>query len=116
MNSKFFDNEIFAKNLRRLLDRRDMTAAELARSLDISKSAVSDWLKGKSLPRMDKIDRMCVIFNCVREDFYRANPDIDEQAVKVALFSGDTEVTEEMWEAVKNFARFIEEQQRGKND
>lgn len=69
MNSKFYDNSIFASNLKRLLNAKDMSAAELARRLDVSKSAVSDWLKGKSLPRTDKVDAMCRILNCEREQF-----------------------------------------------
>ena len=69
MNSKFYDNSIFASNLKRLLTAKDMSAAELARRLEISKSAVSDWLKGKSLPRTDKVDAMCLILNCERDQF-----------------------------------------------
>lgn len=69
MNSKFYDNSIFANNLKRLLEEKDISGAELARRLDISKSAVSDWLKGKSLPRTDKVDAMCRIFNCERDQF-----------------------------------------------
>jgi len=69
MNSKFYDNSIFAQNLKRILERKDISAAELARQLGVSKAAVSDWLKGKSLPRMDKVDKMCIILNCKREDF-----------------------------------------------
>ena len=69
MNSKFYDNSIFANNLKRLLQEKGMSAAELARSLGVSKSAVSDWLKGKSLPRIDKVDKICIILNCKREHF-----------------------------------------------
>ena len=30
-----------------------------------------------------------------------------EEALKVALFGGDTEVTDEMWEEVMNYAQFL---------
>ena len=64
----YYDNTIFASNLKQQLVRHDMTAADLAKRLDCSKSIVSDWLKAKKLPRMDKVETMCQIFNCSRED------------------------------------------------
>ncbi len=73
MNTKFYDNSIFAGNLKRMLEKKDMTAAELSRQLGVSKSAVSDWANGVSLPRTDKVDAMCKIFNCTREDFSVSN-------------------------------------------
>lgn len=69
MNTNFYDNSIFANNLKRRLEEKDISGAELARRLNVSKAAVSDWLKGKSLPRVDKIDKICIILNCTREDF-----------------------------------------------
>ena len=68
MNSNFFDKTIFAKNLKRLLVENDITASELARRLDVSKSSVADWKKGVSLPRMDKVDMICAVLHCTRSD------------------------------------------------
>ena len=64
----YYDNSIFAGNLKKQLEAKGMTGAELARRLDCSKSVVTDWLKGRKLPRMDKVVRMCAILNCTRED------------------------------------------------
>lgn len=64
----YYDDSIFANNLKRMLEAKKMTGAELARRLDCSKSIVTDWLKGRKLPRMDKVDKMCLIFNCTRVD------------------------------------------------
>lgn len=109
MNSKFYDNKIFADNLRSLMEKKDISGAELARKMGISKSAVSDWLAGKSLPRIDKIDKMCFIFNCTREDFARKKEmaPADIETLKVALFGGADEVTPEMWKEVQDFAEYV---------
>lgn len=64
----YYDNNILAGNLKRQLTLKDMTGAELARRLGCSKSVVTDWLKGRKLPRMDKVDKMCLILNCTRVD------------------------------------------------
>jgi repressor LexA len=64
----YYDNAIFANNLKRQLEAKGMTGAELSRRLGCSKSLISDYLKRRKLPRMDKVDKMCVILNCSRED------------------------------------------------
>lgn len=66
--SIYYDTSIFANNLKRFLDEKNMNGADLAKLIPCTKSIVSDWLKGKKLPRTDKIDRMCIIFNCKRSD------------------------------------------------
>lgn len=62
-------NKIFAQRLSYFLSLNHMSQRELARKLNVSASAVSDWLHAKKSPRMDKVDAMCEIFNCQRTDF-----------------------------------------------
>lgn len=59
---------IFSKNLRRLLRENRRKAQDLADYLGVSKVTVSEWVNCKKQPRMDKVDRMCVFFNCSRSD------------------------------------------------
>jgi repressor LexA len=59
---------IFSENLRRLLRENHKKAQELADFLGVSKVTVSEWVNCKKQPRMDKVDRMCVFFNCTRSD------------------------------------------------
>ena len=53
--------QIFSKNLIQQLARRDMAQNELAKQLGVSATAVNNWCKGHSMPRMDKIDKICAI-------------------------------------------------------
>ena len=39
----------------------------------------------------------------------------DDETLKVALFGGDGEVTDEMWNEVKRYARYIKERGNGNN-
>lgn len=64
----YYDNSIFAENLRRLLKEHDKKAIDLVKYLGVSKAVVSEWMNGKKLPRMDKVDKMCIFFNCKRSD------------------------------------------------
>lgn len=60
--------QIFSKNLIFQLARRDMSQTELAHSLGVSATAVNNWCKGYSMPRMDKIDKICAILRIQRSD------------------------------------------------
>ncbi len=60
--------QIFSKNLIQQLARRDMAQNELAKQLGVSATAVNNWCKGHSMPRMDKIDKICAILRIQRSD------------------------------------------------
>lgn len=61
-------NQVFSERLRYFLSINGMTQADLANRLGVSAATVSDWAKGKKMPRMKKIDAMCDIFRCKRSD------------------------------------------------
>lgn len=61
-------NTLFAKNLNYLLKMNNMSQAELAERMSVSTATTSNWCKGIKLPRMDKVDKMCSIFGCLRSD------------------------------------------------
>ena len=50
--------EIFAKNLRYLMEAKGITQADICRALDVSSATVSDWCSGKKYPRTDKIQHL----------------------------------------------------------
>ena len=59
-------NILFSSNLNYLLKRDNMTQAELAKKLGVGTTSVYNWCSGLKTPRMDKIDKMCEIFNITR--------------------------------------------------
>ena len=61
-------NLTLARNLRHYLSTFNMTQEQLAQKIGVSSQAVSFWCSGKKSPRMDKIDKMCKVFNCSRSD------------------------------------------------
>ena len=67
INEKRF-NEIFSKNLRDMMYKRDINQRQLADAIHVSSASVSDWYNGKKTPRMDKIDMICQVLNCSRSD------------------------------------------------
>lgn len=69
---------IFAKNLRDALYMRQVSQRELARRIGVSSTTVSEWCKGKTSPRMDKIDAICKILNVKRSDLMLGERDHEE--------------------------------------
>ena len=60
--------EIFCANLNRLFAGSDKQKKELAAFVGVSYNTVTSWVKGRKVPRMDKIDMICDFFNVNRSD------------------------------------------------
>lgn len=84
-----YGDMIFANNLRRMLDEKHQKSIDLARFLGVSKTIVSEWINGKRFPRMDKVDKMCVFFNCSRSDLMdEPSTDLSPATGLVKLYDG----------------------------
>lgn len=62
--------ELFIKNLKRILNEKHCLSSELAEGIGVRKSTVSNWMNGLSLPRMDKINRICGFLNVNRSELF----------------------------------------------
>lgn len=94
----------FSRNLRHYLSVNDMTQKELAEMLGTSNTSVYNWVNGIKSPRMDKVDAMCVIFNCRRSDLISDNP-VHEPYEDLTLSREETKIIlryRQMSEAEKN--------------
>ena len=56
------------KNIRRLRKQRGMSQEELARELDVSRAAVTQWETGWSKPRMGTIERLSAFFGVSKSE------------------------------------------------
>lgn len=79
--------ENIQRNLGILLSRKKMTQKKLADTLQLSQTAVTNWIKGKNAPDIDTLMRICEIFEISINEMI-AEPDqllISEEA---QLFAG----------------------------
>lgn len=60
--------KLFSKNLRNLMEKNNKTQVDLIKDLGITRSAISTWVNGTRLPRMDKVDLLARYFHCNRSD------------------------------------------------
>lgn len=75
-------NSTVAKNLRHYLEINNMNQADLAKHMGVTTATTSNWCKGIKLPRMDKIDKMCSIFNIKRSDLIEDHSDRPADALQ----------------------------------
>ena len=68
-------NKIIADNITRQMELNNRTQLELAEYMNVSQATVSNWCKGVKMPRMDKVDKICSIFNIKRSDLIEDHAD-----------------------------------------
>lgn len=78
------DNKsIFASNLQKYMERNDKSRTDIAEALGISYYTVTDWVKGKKYPRMDKVERLAKYFGIKKSDLIEQKT-IDSHPVEMA--------------------------------
>lgn len=63
----------FRDNLQHLRATRNMTQEQLAMLLGVSRQSVTKWEAEKSYPEMDKLLKMCGIFDCTLDDLVQGD-------------------------------------------
>lgn len=73
----------FSDNLCHLRSERNMTQEQLAMLMGVSRQAISKWESGRAYPEMDKLVRLCGIFECDLNELVRG--DLSGRAVRSEL-------------------------------
>lgn len=98
---------------------------KLAKLLFVNQTAVSQWERGATSPEHATLIKLSEIFD-VSVDYLVGKTDVknpqepkkeevDDHDIKFALF-GTTDIDDETYESVKNFAKFAAEQKRKKRE
>ncbi len=77
------------RNLGYFLSLRGMSQKELAIKLDVSQSAVTNWIKGKNSPDIEAVVRICRCLDISVEDLFGIDADkvySDRERVLVAQY------------------------------
>ena len=56
------NKEIMAKNIQRYMRANGLSRKELAQKLNVPYTTITDWVKGNTYPRIDKIEAMANFF------------------------------------------------------
>lgn len=59
-------------NIKSLRIKNKLTQAQLAESIDVDQTAVSQWEAGKSMPATAKLPELARILGCTIDDLFKA--------------------------------------------
>jgi transcriptional regulator with XRE-family HTH domain len=81
------NKEIFSRNLLRFLKLSGKSQIEVAKYVGVSQGTISDWTKGRSYPRMDKVQLLAEYFGVNKsdlvEDVYIAKETVSEKEQEI---------------------------------
>lgn len=103
--------QTFPENLRYWLDIRDKTQNELSKGIGVSKSIVSDWLKGKKIPKSDKVVAMADFFSCDVYDLV-GDPDDRQEPDKVDMAVYELQNNGDVYTLVERYMSLDSEQRK----
>ena len=110
--------EIFAK----LMEDHNVTSYRVAKDTGVSQTTLSDWKRGRSVPKLEKLKKLADYFG-VSVEYLMGNGEpaenvsprapISDEDIKFALF-GDRDIDDDVLEEDKAFARFPRERKKQK--
>lgn len=96
----------FRTRLRQLRTERKLSQKELGKELHLGTSAISMYERGEREPDFEKVGMIADFFN-VSIDYLLGKSDIQNPNNAQSLFGEDIEVTDEMWEKIKEYANYV---------
>jgi transcriptional regulator with XRE-family HTH domain len=115
--------------VKQLRESLNLEQKQLAIDLGVSQPTISDWENGRKIPSAKSTEKLADYFN-VTIDYLLGRTDtptapdaekdtsheVSDEDIKFALFDGDGEITDEMFEEVKAFAQFVKAKRAKKDD
>ena len=97
--------------IEKLCKEKEVNVTLMCKECKIPRASLSDYKKGRIQSLSAKtLAKIAGYFGVSVDYLYGGNREgFVERDLKVALFGGDGEVTDEMWEEVKRYAQYIKE-------
>ena len=110
--------------IKELRNERKVTQAILAKHLGVAQNTVSNWENGNRLVDTENLQKIADYFGvttdyilcCDSAPVSQPTTDraVSDEDIMFALFDGDKDITPEMFDEVKQFARFVRERHQNK--
>ena len=128
------NKEIMARNIQYYMDKYEKTRHDMCEALGVKYTTFTDWVKGNSYPRIDKIELMANYFGISKADLVEEHKEDDdsqyylnEETRQIAqeafenpelrtLFKVARDIPPERLRAHIEFMKSLKEQERGNND
>ena len=111
---------MFFNRFKTLCDDKGISVYKACTDIGLNRSAVAKWKNGGS-PNGTTAAKLAEYFG-VTTDYLlgqdqlrpEARPAVSDEDIKFALFGGDGDITDEMYDEVKRFAAFIRQREKNK--
>lgn len=104
-----------AENLTGYVERSGKTQKELAAIVGVSPSTLSDWMKGKKYPRIDKIERLASFFGITKSDLIEEKHAEKQRAAQTGLPTG-IPIDEDLRNMIEEYNMLGSKQQKSVRD
>ena len=105
--------KIFSANLNRKMEEKGKTRVDIVNALGFSYYTVTDWVKGKKMPRMDKVEKLAKYFDCLISELIeetQEQPIEDELSIKKKEFIRKVEgMTDAQLEKLERILALVEQ-------
>lgn len=111
---------MFFERFQALCDEKKISVYKACTDIGLNRSAVAKWKSG-SKPNGTTAGKLADYFG-VTTDYLLGKSDqrdekkVSDEDIKFALFGGDGEITDEMYEEVKRFAAFVKLREADKKE
>ena len=111
---------MFFNRFKALCDERNVSVYRACTDIGLNRSAVAKWKDGGK-PNGTTAAKLAAYFG-VTTDYLLGQSEergpvrraVSDEDIKFALFGGDGEITDEMYDEVKRFAQFIKQRDGGR--
>ena len=102
----------------KLCKQKGISETAALQEIGLSSGNLKNWKNGRT-PKTEVINKVSAFFG-VSVDYLLGNSevrnDVTDDDIKFALFDGAEDITDEMYEEVKSFAKFVKEKYKQKRD
>ena len=106
------NRQVMARNIKRYMDKNGVNATELCKALNIKQNTFSDWVNGKSYPRIDKIELMANYFNVSKaflvEDISDLEIITDDEKKMIIEYRNADKVTQDAIKRLLEYSKHLE--------
>lgn len=81
------NGEVFSRNLKRYIANANKSQVEVAKAIGVSPCTITDWIKGRTYPRMDKVQLLAEYFGIKKSDLVE-----DENITKESISDKEQEI------------------------
>lgn len=94
---------VMARNIKRLMDEKNVTPKEMSKTLNFPYTTVLSWLKAENYPRIDKIESMAEYFGVLKSEL------IEEKLLEEKEKAVNDDGLSEKHRALIDFAKSVPE-------